>query len=324
MSGESDENKEAPGNHAESETANQGGGSGPQLPPAIIPHDSPPPPASTEAPDKEPSKWRENTKLGLEIAGVVILICYTVFTYLQWHQIRRTNDLTQTALDGSKDSLGQTLLKMQGQTDATNRLYGEAQKQTAQATTLATNSGIQAGEAKVAAGAATSAAQTAKDALHISERAYVVTEEPQLGDKSFTVPLVNTGHKPSGKATTITHMGFYNFGNAEQMMPREHPTDSSWHSQKWDSILPGNHNSIGVPIPQMDQSKLNIGLQVVIVAGSISYNDGFEGTPQQIWRYCYQTVYQTVMKKSVIITCDPNVMIPALEKADGYPQNENP
>jgi hypothetical protein len=73
----------------------------------------------------------------------------------------------------------------------------------------------------------------------------------------------------------------------------------------------------------MEQSKFNIGLQVIIVAGTISYNDGFRGTPQQIWKYCYRTVYQTVMKKNVIITCDPDVMIPVLEKADGYPSNEN-
>jgi hypothetical protein len=118
MSGESDENKEAPDNHAESETANQSGGSDPQLPPAITPPEPPQAPASSEAPDKEPSKWREKTKLGLEIAGVVILICYTVFTYLQWRQIRRTNDLTQTALKDNGTALDKTLLKMQGQVDA--------------------------------------------------------------------------------------------------------------------------------------------------------------------------------------------------------------
>src|ERR1035437_4348626 len=137
MSGESDENKDAPGNHAESKTANQGGSSDPQLPPAIATPNPPPSPASTPTSKEKTYERRENAKLVLEIIGVLLLLAYTWFTCLQWLQIRYTNNLTARALDGNDKALSQTTAKMQGQINATNNLYGEAQKQTAQSTLLA-------------------------------------------------------------------------------------------------------------------------------------------------------------------------------------------
>lgn len=121
MSGEGDENKDTPGNHAESETASQGGSSDPQLPPAIATPNPPPSPDSTPTPKEKTYERRENAKLFLEAIGVVLLLVYTVFTALQWSQIRWTNRQTAQALKGSGDALSQTLIKMQGQIDATGR-----------------------------------------------------------------------------------------------------------------------------------------------------------------------------------------------------------
>ena len=67
-------------------------------------------------------QWRDNLKLGVEAIGLAALIVYTVFSVLQWAQIRWTNRLTREALNGNDVSLKQTLGKMQLQTDATNRL----------------------------------------------------------------------------------------------------------------------------------------------------------------------------------------------------------
>lgn len=311
-----------PADNPEREPPYEGTGAENKLPPIVAPPEPPQAPASTEAPDKEPSKWRENTKLGLEIAGVVILICYTVFTYLQWHQIRRTNDLTKTALDGSKDSLGQTLLKMQGQTDATNRLYGEAQKQTAQATTLATNSGIQAGEAKVAAGAATSAANTAKDALHVSERAYVVIGTPNLevAKKAISLPVQNTGHIPSGKVEVVVHEATVDVPNTYTQSNLAAASEIHWSRQVFYTVTSGVPYNIEIATPKMDADKLNSGLQLIIIAGFISYNDGFMDGQQ--WPFCIHTIYHTIFKELALTSCDASDYLPKLELVDGYPNNE--
>lgn len=81
--------------------------------------------ASKTAP-REASKWREDITLGLEILGLAVLIIYTVFSCLQWLQIRWTNRLTREALDGNNTSLAKTLEKMQGQIDATARFADAA------------------------------------------------------------------------------------------------------------------------------------------------------------------------------------------------------
>jgi hypothetical protein len=94
--------------------------------------------------------------------------------------MKRTNDLTQTALNGSNESLRKTLDKMQGQVDATNALAGHAKDQADNAAVMAANSDIQARASQEFAGAAQRNADTAKDAMqatidsfHNGDRAWV-------------------------------------------------------------------------------------------------------------------------------------------------------
>jgi hypothetical protein len=74
----------------------------------------------------ETGGWRKNIQLGIEIVGLVILITYTIFSCLQWRQIRWTNRLTKEALDGNNTSLTKTLEKMQAQIDVTSRFADAA------------------------------------------------------------------------------------------------------------------------------------------------------------------------------------------------------
>ena len=74
----------------------------------------------------------------------------------------------------------------------------------------------------------------------------------------------------------------------------------------------------------MSETKLNAGLQQIIVAGSIVYEDGFQDTPQQRWPFCEHTVYQTAMKRIFITPCDPEEILPKIEALDGYPNNPEP
>ncbi|TCK71610.1 hypothetical protein [Acidipila rosea] len=146
------QSEEDPPNARGDESADKDGKSPVSISP-ISSHPQPPPtPPGSAQPAKEPSKWRDNVKLGIELLGLAALIVYTVFSILQWAQIRWTNRLTREALNGSDYTLQETLKKMQAQTDATNHLYGEAQKQTAQATILANNSAKQAAAATNIAG----------------------------------------------------------------------------------------------------------------------------------------------------------------------------
>jgi hypothetical protein len=57
------------------------------------------------------------------------LIVYTVFSVLQWAQIRWTNRLTREALNGSDSALKQTLEKLQSQINQMSRLADNAGKQ---------------------------------------------------------------------------------------------------------------------------------------------------------------------------------------------------
>lgn len=180
--------------------------------------------------------------------------------------------------------------------------------------------------AGIGANAAQGAANTAKETLHVSERAYVLVEDPTLDFtlKAISLPLVNSGHIPSGPAISIIHEATYNVANLTMSAPLDAPDQKSWQHNSWSSVLPGNHQSVGIPVPLLDQKLSDQGLQLVMVAGSISYNDGFPETPNQTWKFCFRTVHQITMKKTFIIICDPDQMIPKLEKADGYPNNENP
>jgi hypothetical protein len=92
------------------------------LPPVVAPSQPPQAPAPQSPTPENSEKWWKDKKFVLECLGFVVLCGYTWFACLQWLQIRYTNGLTARALDGNDKTLSLTLGKMQGQTDATNRL----------------------------------------------------------------------------------------------------------------------------------------------------------------------------------------------------------
>jgi hypothetical protein len=90
-----------------------------QLPPVTTPPNPPQHPDNLDTTNQNSHEWRENAKFVLQVIGIVLLFVYTVFTVLQWAQIRWTNRLTREALIGSDKALNQTLEKMQAQVNAT-------------------------------------------------------------------------------------------------------------------------------------------------------------------------------------------------------------
>jgi hypothetical protein len=119
----------------------------------------------------------------VEIVGILVLITYTIFSGVQWAQMRWTNRLTRESINGSDKSLKQTLEKMQGQIEATNKLYGEAQQQTQKL----------AAQAK----AAQDTADTAQKALTLDNRAWVGLESvtPTFYAQYPTIQVKTVGGK---------------------------------------------------------------------------------------------------------------------------------
>jgi hypothetical protein len=184
----------------------------------------------------------------------------------------------------------------------------------------------QAGATERAAGAAGSAATTAEEAFHVSERAYVRIEDPRFNfsEKSMTLPLVNTGHMASGTLTSIAHKATFILSSPSDIVTMDHASEISWQHSNFASISPGNHESLEIPLPLLEEDKINKGLEMVIIAGSLSFNDGFPDTPLQNWKFCFQSYYHSVMKKNFIGFCNVEEILPEMEKADGYPNNEHP
>jgi hypothetical protein len=294
LEGDRPENKSA--NNPEHEAAIECDNASDKLPPIPALSEPPEVPSSTAAPEYEPSKWRENTKLGLEIAGVLILIVYTVFTAMQWHQIRRTNDLTAQALKDSGDSLGKTLDKMQLQVNATNSLYGEAQKQTAQAAVLAHNSSIQAAQAKVSADAAKSAADTAIagtrpwikiDSVELRPSVMDIKTLmfhwpssglevfPQYAGKELPptlqvkVNMTNIGHSPAKDIEVKAELFFHKFDSIkwhDAVVSEEQRFCASAANQK-----PSSAAQIGYPSESLENA---IGLSAIVKEADITVDNG--------------------------------------------------
>ena|ERR1700733_3138635 len=174
---------------------------------------------------------------------------------------------------------------------------------------------------KTSADAAKSAADTAKDALHISERAYVSVGSLQLDTAKslISVAIANSGHIPSGKVEIVSYEVTFNpdkplqGGTSFKYIVERHKGITHFTS-----ISPGIPPLVGmiVPVPQMSTKLLNSGMQKIMVVGMISYNDGFPDSPLQRSAICNATVYHLVAKTVYLTPCDAAVELPNFEALD--------
>jgi hypothetical protein len=216
---------------------------------------------------------------------------------------------------------------MQGQTDQMSRLADNTGKQADRTKDLADKSGVQARAGQQAADAATSAANTAKEALRTSERAYVANGPMTLGEEKKTVKfsLVNSGHVPSGVATTITHYAIGENKNPFMQGYLIQTAECHWAKGRVESVTPGSPYEITVTLPKLDKEKLISGLQQVVVAGYINYADGFPDTPIREWPFCTAFRYKIDGTVQTLINapCDSAIFVPKMEICDKYPANES-
>ena len=209
---------------------------------------------------------------------------------------KAASDTASRALQTSQQQFKNTLGQMQGQTTAQNK----------------------------AATAAESAATTAKNTLHVSERAYVVIGGPQTDTtkKIVTIPIVNSGHIPSGPVNVTLHHAIFHTVPDIRLTFRD-VLGKHWKHQHLSSVSPALPLTITIPIQEMDEVSLNGGHQAIFIAGYLVYNDGFPDTGDQRRAFCTQTFYEITVKQVVWIECDASDLIPKLESMDGYPQNED-
>ncbi len=97
-----------------------------------------------------------------------------------------------------------------------------------------------------------------------------------------------------------------------------------WKRHRTTYIQPGVSPPliIAIPIPAASETEIVAKKQSIFVAGSISYNDGFEDDNMQGSPFCWQTIYHLTIKQIFWTQCDPTFVIPRMETWDGYPKNE--
>jgi hypothetical protein len=173
------------------------------------------------------------------------------------------------------------------------------------------------------ANAAKSAANTADKALHISERAYVVAGHPSMNAAfdAVTLPIVNTGHIPSGKVKAIIHEAILYVVTPNS--PTTPSIETHWKHYTLESVpTSGQTMDFTIKTPNLDATQWKAGHQQVLIVGVISYNDGFPDDPDQQWNFCFGDAAMLQTNDSDWVICDSSLYLPQAIAADHYPQNE--
>ena len=209
---------------------------------------------------------------------------------------------------------------MQTQADRTKDLADRMKDQADETKIIAKQAVIQANAAK-------SAAETANKALHISERAYIVIALPTLDTttKYITVPVINTGHIPSGRVVVTVHEATIDHVDIKKKTQRISPTEAHWKHYEFASIpTTGQIMNFNIPVPALDTDRLNAGREQIFLVGIISYNDGFADDPAQQWPFCEGSAMLPQSKNLQWVICDPSAYLLEAIKSDRYPDNEYP
>jgi hypothetical protein len=184
----------------------------------------------------------------------------------------------------------------------------------------------QAKATQKSAGAAESAAGTAIQALHISERAYIVTGQPTIDTdaRNIVLPIINSGRIPSGEVTAVIHEATLPVSTPGVQETKIFATEVHWKRYKLESIpTTGTVINFNIPIPALNAEDVTGGRQQIIIVGVLTYNDGFSGDADQQWPFCYGNAMLPQSKSLQWVICDPNLYLREAIEADHYPQNES-
>jgi hypothetical protein len=254
-------------------------------------------------------KVGERWLIGINGSLLLINLLIAFIYYQQLSQMRIATEATRKSVDLASDSLeissGQFDRNMRQIVDQTITQY-EAEK-----------------ASTVAAKAAKSAADTAKNALHISTRAYLQVQPGRLDipGKRILLQLANVGHIPTGETTIVVHEETLDLRNLDTS-GRTRPIEVHWTEDKFPTLPQGIDREINVGIPRLDETKISAGEQQIVVVGSVTYNDGFPRTPEAIWSFCVGSGLRPNIKDVVLFPCDATTQLRESIRVDEYPSEK--
>ncbi len=178
----------------------------------------------------------------------------------------------------------------------------------------------QVDQMKQSAKAASDSVGIAKEALQISERAYITIGSPVLEGKSpivIQLPMLNNGHiDATGAITTLIEDTI--------SLTEKRKIEGHWTRLHQGSAPPSGSGlalSISTTGPSVDPESIGSSKQRLFVVGYTTYSDGFPNTPLQTAPFCYMAVPSLDAKTAQFLLCDAPTMTPIIEKEIGYPNN---
>ena len=274
-----------------------------QNPPAQ-PAENDPKPDQTKSAEHEQIKRAEHWLIGIGIATILVNLGLGLIYYQQLTQMRAATEASTRAVDLAQETL---------QYNASQ--FDRGMQQTISQTVSQYEA---AKEATVAANAAKNAADTAKDALHISESAYITTANPRVEGIHIKIAIVNSGHLASGHTRTTWYEATSLSNPAKTTTGDYRFLVGAWGSDERGSVPPGRDINIGITVPTMNIGNVQNGTMHITVAGVIAYNDGFPKTPDREWPFCYETFFQFTTSW---IACNYDKVLPEIKANINYPQN---
>lgn len=271
-------------------------------------------------------RWKQTAlhNKALVLTGLIVAMGTIVSTGTVIVQVcitRENNKQTSEQIAKLIDAANTQVGSAQKIADASNRNASAAEGFSKSADAINTQTTKAVKEFSRLADSTKRAAQTAEDTLHVSERAYIgVTYQPIDYDKSvISMNIVNDGRIPSGRVDMVSYEATFNPPNITMGQTSfEYIVERHKGITHFD-VIPASSTpviSMAFPIPQMSRERLAIGTQLVILVGTITYNDGFPTSQIQRMTFCTQTVYQTVAKTVYLAPCNAKIQLPKFEVMD--------
>lgn len=262
-------------------------------------------------------------------AAVIMSGLAAIFVCLQWWEMHTASADTHNLAVAARNQATWTqnlATQMQAQADRTKDLADRMKDQADRTKDLADRTEIIADEAVVQAKAAKSTAQTADETLTLSERAYLILGSPtdEFHYSRIFVPIINTGHIPSGHAEAVVHEVTFSIDNPKSgFYPAAAAIEAHWQRSEYQSIPAvsvGGLFNIEIHLPKVTQSDIQAGRQGIVAVIVLSYNDGFPRMPVQSWTFCDESTFDTDRKLLTMRPCDsPTSVLPVLMHLDHYP-----
>jgi len=162
--------------------------------------------------------------------------------------------------------------------------------------------------------------EQSNSALHVQERAYLTIGPPVLlvWDRIVQIPINNDGKVPSGRIEVVIHEQTLDVESGRAIT-----RGYAWKHKTLGPARPGAATVVlAVPVKSGIPAKILTGRQGMLIAGVITYNDGFADDPSASWSFCVQSHVPTA-NQIPWTQCDPNLVLPWMEKVDGFPNNED-